>query len=91
MNGETTDSQCQSNEREVEGPEEPENPRRSKGPQEPEDEMPIVRFVEQIKFSPPAFIQRYNKVAEVLADPKYNSKIQKVSTCISCVFIIISL
>lgn len=31
-----------------------------------------------LKFSPPAYIQRYNAVMDVLVDPKYQGKLRKV-------------
>lgn len=69
MDAETEDSQCQCNEPKFEVPEE-----------SAEDDVPIVRCAEAIKFTPPAYIQRYCKVAETLADPKYKSEIRKVLT-----------
>lgn len=41
--------------------------------------LPLERFSNPIKFSPPAYIQRYLAVGSVLKDPKYANKLRKVT------------
>lgn len=41
--------------------------------------MPLAEVSETVKFWPPAYMQRYLAVANVLSNPKYATKLRKVS------------
>ncbi|XP_032673990.1 uncharacterized protein LOC116845429 [Odontomachus brunneus] len=42
------------------------------------EKLPLQKFLNPVKFSPPAYIQRYLAVKSVLEEPKYANKVRKI-------------